>query len=48
MLIGELMEVIICSTLPECFRAYLDEMITIIRTLAMDPFPEVIKQVLLS
>jgi len=40
--IAELMSIIVSSTIPECFRAYLDDVSNILRALCMDPAGEVI------
>ena len=44
LLLAQVVSIMVASTLPECFRAYLDDLINILRTLAMDPFGEVIKE----
>lgn len=40
--IAELVTIMINSTIPECFRAYLDDLVSILRALAMDPYGEVV------
>jgi len=40
--IAELMSLVISSTIPDCFRAYLDDISGILRALCMDPAGEVI------
>ncbi len=44
-LIGELFYVIINCTLTETLRMYVDDMVSIARALAMDPYSEVMVQV---
>lgn len=44
-LIAEMVSIMISSTIPECFRHYLDDLCAILRVLAMDPSGLVIKEV---
>lgn len=44
LLIAQIVTLMIKSTITDWFRAYLDDLITILRTLAMDPYGEVIRE----
>jgi hypothetical protein len=44
LLIAELMTIIVSSTVGDCFRAYLDDIVNILRALCMDPSGAVIKE----
>jgi len=42
--IAEIVTLMIEKTISDCFRAYLDDLVNILRTLAMDPYGEVIRE----
>ena len=44
LLIAQIVTLMIKSTITDWFRAYLDDLVTILRTLAMDPYGEVIRE----
>ena len=43
-LLAELVTIMIKSTIADCFRAYLDDLLNILRMLAMDPFGDVVRE----
>ncbi len=41
---AELVTIMVTSTIAECFRAYLDDLVNILRALAMDQYGEVVRE----
>lgn len=42
LIIAEIVTLMVSSTMPDCFRAYLDDTVNILRSLCMDPYGKVI------
>ena len=42
--LAEIVTLMIKATISDCFRAYLDDLVTIICTLVQDPYGEVIRE----